>query len=332
MISRRRLLTHAAAALSLPMPFIQPAKAADAITVMSPFGFTPEFSDLFNAYSGGHYARQGLDATVLATRGAQSIQQLVAGRVQFIRNTFVDLVRAVTTQNLPLVAIGTLTQGSAFVVISAAAKPVDTVQDLAGKVVGIQGQVGGASSTYLELMLKHYGVPAGSVTMQVAGNSPGSFELVKQGRVDCFVGGPDTLQALQRMQVPVVGWSTDKYIRIPSQVYFTTRALVDSNPDLVTRFMTAQRASVNEMLTRPLPEIFEREAKDFEMTGLKDMAQAVASEQTFFPLWLAQGRDNLLRNVPDLWASGVALMQEDGLAGPEAADRYYTNRFVDASA
>ena len=329
MISRRHLLSGATV---LPLPFIRTAKAADAVTVMSPFGFTPEFSDLFNAYSGGHFARQGINATVLATRGAQSIQQLVAGRVQFIRNTCVDLVRSVTTQNLPIIAIGTLTQGSAFTVISPAGKPIDTVADFRGKTVGIQAQVGGASSTYLQIMLKHYGVPADEVTMQVAGNSPGSFDLVKQGRIDCFIGGPDTLLKLQQAKVPVVGWSTDKFIQMPSQIYITTREIAASNPDLVTRFMAAIRASTNEMLTQPLEGIFLREAKDFDMSGLTDMADAVQAEQAFFPLWLLEGKQNMLRNVPERWASGVALMREDGLAGDKPAEYYYTNRFVDDSA
>ena len=333
MNTRRHLLKNAlvvGGAAAMPMPFIRRAWAADKIAVMSPFGFIPEFSDLFNAYSGGHYAKQGLDATVLATHGAQSIQQLVAGRVQFIRNTCVDLIRAVNTQNLPLVAIGTLTQQSAFIVISAAEKPVNTVQDLKGKTVGIQGQVGGASSTYLQLMCKHYGISADEVTMQVAGNSPGSFELVKQGRLDCFIGGPDTVQKLQRANKAIVAWSTDRYVKMPSQIYVTMREIVTSRPDLVTRFMAAIRASVDEILTGKLETIFAREAKDFEMDGLQDMQQAVQAEQTFFPLWLAEGKENLLRNVPERWASAVSLMRENGLAGAAKPGDYYDNRFVDA--
>jgi ABC-type nitrate/sulfonate/bicarbonate transport system substrate-binding protein len=329
MTTRRGVLKGAAAATALAMPYVNRALAADTITAMSPFGFIPEFSDLFNAKSGGHYAKHGLDVTVLATHGVQSVQQLVAGRVQFIRNTFVDLVHGVSSQDLPLVAIGTLTQASAFFVISAASKPIETVQDLRGKTVGIQGQVGGASSTYLRLMCKHYGVNIDDLTMQVAGNSPGSFELIRQGRIDCFVGGPDTLQKLLRANVPAVGWSTDKYVKTPSQIYVTTRDMVASRPDVVARFMAAIRDSVNEMLTVPLPTIFEREAKEFEMDGLGNMDEAVAAEQSFFPLWLVEGKDNLLRNVPERWASGVSLMKENGLAGLAPPEAYYTNQFVD---
>jgi NitT/TauT family transport system substrate-binding protein len=327
MLNRRTLLSAAAGLAVVP----KRSQAADRIGVMSPFGFTPEFSDLFNAYSGGHFSRQNINATVLATHGAQSIQQLVAGRVQFIRNTAIDLIRAVNTQNLPLIAIGTLTQASAFVVISSAERPIASVEELRGKVVGIQSQVGGASSTYLQLLLVHNKIKPDEVTMQVAGNTPGSFELVKQGRVDCFIGGPDILNVLNGLGEKTVAWSMDRYIKLPSQIYVTTREMAEGNPDLVTRFMRAIRASTHEMLTTPLPAIFERESKDFEMTGLKDMAAAVAAEQAFFPLWTAEGEQNMLRNVPERWTSGVALMREDKLADDRPAEYYYTNRFVDAS-
>ena len=65
------------------------------------------------------------------------------------------------------------------------------------------------------------------------------------------------------------------------------------------------------------------------MEGLRDMDDAVQAERTFFPLWLAEGKENLLRNVPERWASGVALMRENGLAGPAEPTIYYTNRFLD---
>ena len=40
-------------------------RAAEKVTLMTPFGFDSDFIDLMNAYSGGHFAKQGLDATVL---------------------------------------------------------------------------------------------------------------------------------------------------------------------------------------------------------------------------------------------------------------------------
>jgi hypothetical protein len=200
-----------------------------------------------------------------------------------------------------------------------------------GKIIGIQSQVGGASSTYLQLLLTHNHIGMDEITMQVAGNQPGSFELVKQGRVDCFIGGPDILNVLQGMKEPVVAWSMDRYIKLPSQIHVTTRDMAEKNPDLVTRYLRAIRASASEMLAGPLQMVFERESKDFEMTGLKDMPAAIAAEQAFFPLWLTEGRENFLRNVPARWASGVALMQENHLAGAQPPETYYTNQFIDAA-
>jgi hypothetical protein len=61
------------------------------------------------------------------------------------------------------------------------------------------------------------------------------------------------------------------------------------------------------------------------------MPAAVAAEEAFFPLWLTEGRDNFLRNVPARWESGVSLMRENQLAGDQPPEFYYTNKFLDAA-
>jgi ABC-type nitrate/sulfonate/bicarbonate transport system substrate-binding protein len=332
MPTRRQFLKASAAGIAGFPAIVKAARAADKITVLSPFGFTPEYSDLFNAYSGGYFAKQGLDAKVLATRGIQSVQQLVAGQADFIRNAAVDVVKGVSAQGLPLVCIATIGQGSTYHLVSLKDRPVATVKDLKGKKVGIITAQGGASSTYLEILLASAGLKKDDITMIVTGNNPGEVEYIKRGQIDCFMATIDTVGMLDHVGEPVTSWSTNDYFHMPGFVHVTRRDIVEKSPDLVQRYMRAIKASAGEMVDGSLQTVFERESQDFEMGGLKDMKLAIELQKMAIDrLWLAEGRKNFLRNVPARWKAGIDAMRAAGMekiAGPET---YYTNRFIDAA-
>ena len=75
--------------------------------------------------------------------------------------------------------------------------------------------------------------------------------------------------------------------------------------------------------------IFERAAKDFEIPGLRDVDALVAVEKvTADRLWLSEGRENLLRNVPKLWKSGVDALRTNNIGDPGEPETLYTNQFV----
>ncbi len=91
---RNILVAGAAAAAGLKAPAVL-GQAREPLTMMTPFGFIPDFIELMNAVSGGHLARHGFDARLLGANGtAQAIQQLVAGQVSFIRSASIDMIRA----------------------------------------------------------------------------------------------------------------------------------------------------------------------------------------------------------------------------------------------
>ncbi len=330
-LSRRHVLKAAAASAAV-LSGARPAwaDAPEAITVMTPFGFIGDFIDLMNAYSGGHFKKQGLDAKVLGGHGsAQAIQQLTSGAAQFIRAAGIDLMQAVgSAQKLPLVSISTLYQAGTFRMISPAEKPINTAQELKGKTVGVVS-VGGATEVLLNLMLRKVGLKPEDVPRQVTGNSPGTLQLARQGRVDCFIASTEVVAALERAHETIVSWSTDKYVPMPGQGYVTTRDEVDHRSDRALRFLRAMKGSVNELMTQPLKPIYERAAKDFEIPGIRNVDQLVESVEHARALWLAQGRNNLLRNVPALWASGAKALTEAGLASLPDPKVLYDDKLID---
>src|SRR6476619_3971248 len=104
-IDRRDFLKASAltaATSALCMPAIRTAKAATPLTFFTPFGFSPDYIEIMNAKSGGHFARVGLDVTVRGAQGtAQAMQQLITGEAQIIRAAPIDQMRLVQTQKLP---------------------------------------------------------------------------------------------------------------------------------------------------------------------------------------------------------------------------------------
>lgn len=334
MTNRRAFIRGSAAMASaslLGAPAIVKAQARTPLVMMTPFGFIPDFIELMNGISGGHFARQNIDAKLLGGQGtAQPIQQLIAQQVDFIRASGIDVMRAVATTKVPLVSIATLYQASTFFMISLKSKPIEKAEDLKGKTVGIVS-VAGTTDVFLNLILAHGGLKPDDVKREVTGNSPGAVQIMKQGRVDCFIASIQVVSALERMKEDVMSWSTDRYAPMPGQCYVTTRAIAEAKPDLLTRAMKAMRASAEEIMTQPLKPIYERASKDFEIAGIRDIDAIVAVEKlTADRLWLSEGRENLLRNVPKLWKSGVDALRDNKLGDPGEPETLFMNQFVDA--
>ena len=56
------------------------------------------------------------------------------------------------------------------------------------------------------------------------------------------------------------------------------------------------------------------------------LAKAMAEEMK---LWMASGKENLLRNMPERWGALVNSMALAGLANVDRAESLYTNEYVD---
>jgi len=330
---KRRTLLKGAAGVALTAGFpgiISKAIAADRITVLTPFGFLPDFIEIMNAAAGGHFAKFGIDATVLGAHGAsQTTQEIVADQAQFARNAGIDLISAVGKGHLPLVSIATLDQGGTFLMVSLRDKPIADGNALKGTTVGIVS-VGGSTETFLNLILAKVGLPRDAVKREVVGNSPGALQFIRSGRIDCFICSINVVVTLERMGEPIVSWSMDKYAPMPGQIYMATRATITQKSDLTVRFLKAMTASVNEIMTKPLAPIYDRAAKQYNIPGLKNSDLTVAVEEAAIKrLWLSEGRENVMRNVPALWQSGVDAMHNLGVIASTDATPLYTNKFID---
>lgn len=332
MPTRRAVLAGAAAA-GAALGFsgtIRRARAAEKVTLITPFGFDADFLDLMNAYSGGHFAKEGLDATVLGAAGTvQHIQQVIAGQADFGQFSGIDFIRAVGAKDAPLKAIGTVRQNSGFHVISLKEKPVRSGADLKGKTIGLLSY-GGTTQTFIEVLLAKAGLKKDDASLVAAGNNPGEVDLIRQGRIDCFICNYSVSYLLQHSGEPLEILSVDELVAAPGRVFHATRATIEQKPELVRKVLRAVKASMQEMMTSPIGPIFERAAKDFEIAGTKDVAALVAQQkQGIEDNWFAEGNRTLLVNLPDRWQSGCDALRTVGFADVKDPTVLYTNSFLE---
>ena len=332
MTTRRRFLKAAAAGAAIGgfPAIIRKANAAEPVTFTTPFGFDPTFIDIMNAQSGGHFAREGLDVKVIGPPGnAQAFTLMAAGQAQFSYIASIDFIRVVATHDLPFYGFATIDQRIGFQIVSLKEKPVRSGADLKGKTVGVLS-VGGLSELLIQVAMAKGGVAKNETQIVVAGNSPGEVELIRKGRLDCFICNFPLAVTLQRMGEPLDYLDIDTVIPAPGLLYFCTRETAETKPDLVLRLLRAVKASVLEIIDEPLAPIFRRAAKDFEISRMNDLDTLVAVQQEVTKhQWLVDGRENLLRNEPRLWQSAVDGLRAIGVADVKDPTTLYTNKFVD---
>ncbi len=299
------------------------------INFITPFGYLIGFAPILNAKAGGHFEDAGLDVTVLPGKGSSmAIQQTVADRAQFVRLSGIDIVKS-RDKGATLVAIATIAQSSPFFVVSPGSAAVRKPQDFVGKTIGVVS-VGGGTENLLDVMLANVGIEPSSVRREVVGNGAGAYGLIKAGKIDAYIVSLGTTVRLKAAGEDIHLWNTDDFAKMPGQIYATKQETIDNDPESVTQFLTAVNASVNELFAnKDTAFLLDRMLGEFDILGARDKEftkKAMREEETLF---LSEGADNVLRNIPARWQSITDGLVKAGLVGPTDAESNYTNAFID---
>lgn len=315
----------------LPFQLVPQARAATKdVTFVTPFGYLIGFAPVLYAVSGGYFKKHGLNVTVQGGKGsAVAVQQVLGNQAMFARTGGVDLLRAAHGKGAPVTAIATVSQASPLFVISAQSAPINGPEDMKGKTIGITS-AGGLAENLLDMMLESAGIPAKSVAREAVGNAPGAFALIGQKRISAYIASTGTVVHLRESKQPIVAWNTDKFAPIPGQVYITRNEVIQKEPETVTAFLRAVNESMNAIFdAKDLTPILES-MRMFNMRELQDLKVGEIALRAEMELFAADGRENLLRNMPARWNGALDKMAKVGLLPPGDASKYYTNKFIDA--
>jgi NitT/TauT family transport system substrate-binding protein len=327
-LGRRRFVAGTCALAGgawLAPAFAQPVRKINFIT---PFGFLVGYAPTLNAQAGGHFAKEGLDVTVLPGKGsAVAVQQVIAGRALYGRGDPLAASKAIA-EGAPIVSFATIEHTSPIVVYSSPTKPIRNARDMAGKTIGIAAK-GSASDNLLDMMLAMAGLPLDAARREAVGNSPGGWGLIQQGRIDAHIVSIGTTTTLRESGEKILMWSTSEAVPTPGQAYFALRETVQKEPELLLKILRAERASILELKKAEGRAMVERMSKLWEVEGARQVDFTVTAMRDEEHLWWHDDPKKLLKNDPAVWKSMVDAMLKAGLLKSGTPSQFYTDAIVD---
>jgi ABC-type nitrate/sulfonate/bicarbonate transport system substrate-binding protein len=207
-------------------------------TVRFMAGYKPQanlpFVAVYVAQANGYFAQQGLQAEIThATGQGEHLKLLLQGTLD-VTTASGDEVLARRADGLPVVAVAVLGQRDQRAYAVLENSPIRSVKDWEGRTVGFKVE---PAPDYLA-MLAAAGVDRSRIQEVPVGFDP---RLLAAGKVDVYPvfesNEPDTLQ---RLGAPVRLFRPDDHGVPGLGLTFETRqALLESDPELLTRFLKA---------------------------------------------------------------------------------------------
>lgn len=301
------------------------------LTVMMPFTASLGYMLHLTAKTRGHFDAEQLDVDIQFARGAgQALQAVLAGQAQMGQFGVLNLVPAVTDQGAELTSVAMLVQRLLYRLVSHPDNPVRTVEELAGKRVGLPS-LGGNAEDVLRLVLQEAGVDPASVEMVPAGFDAAAYGLVEQGQIDAMFTNADIVTILQQQGAELVEAEFGQTNPLLGHVFATTDAYLEANRGVVVRYLRAIDAARAELEDEAkLDQVISDLAAEWDIAALQnpDVAKAIIAD--YSELWYTDGPDTFLRHDPERWERGLEGFGRIGALQPDLdPTRFYTNEPLD---
>jgi ABC-type nitrate/sulfonate/bicarbonate transport system substrate-binding protein len=211
----------------------------------------------FVAEDAGFYRKHCLDATLVSVNsGPAGLAQLQSGSLQF-SDSSVDNTLIARNKGLPIKIVAGESSGDVYSIVARKGLPLPhakagypaVMQDLVGKKIGVFA-VGAGSEYIVRALLRGAGLDPSGVTYVGVGSTPTQLAALQNGAVDAVTmadPGQDLAVALGYGQIaidlrkPGVGPPDVAALSGQFQVKVAAESLVRGKPDLVKRFVAANR-------------------------------------------------------------------------------------------
>jgi NitT/TauT family transport system substrate-binding protein len=332
-LSRRSFL--AASAASTVYLTTSQAGHAEEMTFdfITPFSFSLAFGAVLYADAAGYYDAEGLTFRPQSGKGAALASQMViAEQMDSGRTGGTNYILSRIENDAPLISIATIAQLSPFFVITSGEDPADTVEDLQGRTVGM-ASLGGSMEGTLDLLMRKGGFDPASVKKVKVADTAASYALIEAGRAGAFIGNTSSMIKAQAESEGVHAFAMDD--GMPGQVYVAHPEMIAAHPEKFIAFLRATHKAASEIAALPqdqLDPILQAIGGKFDVSGLDDVETARSDLYTNARNWVARGDDNLLRNVPEVWASAVDMLFEAGMITKQVdPTTLYTNALLESA-
>jgi NitT/TauT family transport system substrate-binding protein len=249
----------------------------------------------------GHFEREGVGVNVETARGsAPAIQSVLSNKALLSRVGMIETVGHVTNEGAPLVNVGVMTRVSPLAIVSSPDKPVNAPQDLSGKRIGIPSE-GGTSETTLDILVSVGGLDKDDVPRQVTGFSPGTFELIRAGRIDGFVIGATQIAQMRAAVPEAVIMPTAKYVK-DGECYITSKEQLDANKETIAAYLRATRAAAKQIVAdKGFDKTLKTLRAKYDFDELKDDKVAKPWLQFLVDAWTKDGEAEILKTDAQQW-------------------------------
>jgi len=249
----------------------------------------------------GYFADAGIKVTTEQARGsAPAIQALIAGKGLLTSVGLMENVLHIGNEGAPMVLVSNAQKQSPLAFVSVNKAPITKPADFKGKTVGVPSK-GGTSELSLNAMLATANVPQSSVKRQVTGISPGTFELVRKGRIAGYtVSGQD--EARFKAALPDVVWMEEAQFVKDGYGYFATKDGLAKNRDTIKGYLDAVlKATKDTIADKPngYASILKDLRSKYDWDGLKDDDVSKAALDYLLKVRLVNGENELLIAKPD---------------------------------
>lgn len=182
----------------------------------------------------GYFEEEGLKLAIQpGGSNIDGVALVASGQYAMGQSTSSPSLMLAASQKLPVIAFAVGAQRHPFAFFSLPGSPVRTPKDMIGKKIGIQS----TSQVLLTALLKKNGIDASSVEIVPVG-----YDMVPltSGQVDAISGWVIDVGVLKALGPDFITMSLwDSGIRLYSDVYYTTREVLEKQPDILVGFLKA---------------------------------------------------------------------------------------------
>ena len=226
------------------------------------------------AKEAGIFAKHGIDAEVILLTGSpRLIQTLLAGDLDYALGGVSSVLRARFHGADPVI-VATTTNYSGQRILLRLESPLQRLQDLKGKTVGVT-QYGSQGDTFFRDALKKSGLkPDADVTIIQMGGIPQVNSALLAGKTDAAVVGESGLLLVQQGRAKPLPGGSAKDLKVPGSgaTLNATRRYVARDREGVMRFLRAYIEGVHYFKTN----------REGSLRALQKFFRGATTEQTAF--------------------------------------------------
>jgi putative hydroxymethylpyrimidine transport system substrate-binding protein len=278
---------------------------------------------IYQALAEGDFAKAGLDVHVeVPSNPASPLELLAAGKVDAAISYEPELLLA-RNQNLPLVSVAALVQEPLTSIVSIGSKHIASAAQLRGKRVGDAGIA--YQHAYLETILAHAGVPAGSVSeVNVGANL---VPAMLSGRVDATLGAYWNYEAIQlarmRKHPNVIRMDQVGVPTYDELVLVVRQSTLANHPDEIRRLVQALARGYESVRSAPASGVANLVRAN---PGLEPRFQAAAVSATLPAFFPSSPSNPWGWQDPVAWSSyGQWMLAKHLISNPQAVSGASTN-------